>query len=136
MSGSSSSTKSRAMAGRRARLVPRSRLRSPGSTRRMWSGSSTGPLVTSPNHPEYPAAHGTNTSAMAEVFSEFLGTDEIDLDLRGFDAAGAPGNLDAVRHYDTTAELRNEIIGARLWAGLHYRRSSEACVHLGRKVAH
>jgi len=94
------------------------------------------PLVTTPNHPEYPAAHGTNTSAMAEVFSEFLGTDEIDLDIRGFDAAGAPGNLDAVRHYDTTAELRNEIIGARLWAGLHYRRSSEAGVHLGRKVAH
>jgi len=94
------------------------------------------PLVTTPNHPEYPAAHGTNTSAMAEVFGEFLGTDEIDLTIHGFDAAGAPGNLDAVRHYDTADELRNEIIGARLWAGLHYRRSSEAGVHLGRKVAH
>jgi len=94
------------------------------------------PLVTTPNHPEYPAAHGTNTSAMAEVFSEFLGTDEIDLDIHGFDASGAPGNLDAVRHYDTVDQLRNEIIGARLWGGIHYRRSSEAGVHLGRKVAH
>jgi hypothetical protein len=94
------------------------------------------PLVTTPNHPEYPAAHGTNTSAMGEVFSEFLGTEQIDLDLHGFDAAGAAGNLDAVRHYDTVDQLRNEIIGARLWGGLHYRRSSEAGVHLGRKVAH
>ena len=94
------------------------------------------PLVTTPNHPEYPAAHGTNTSAMAEVFSEFLGTDHIDLDIHGFDAAGAPGNLDAVHHFDTAGQLRNEVINARLWGGLHYRRSSEVGVHLGRKVAH
>jgi hypothetical protein len=94
------------------------------------------PLVTTPNHPEYPAAHGTNTSAMAEVFSEFLGTDQIDLDIRGFDAAGAPGNLDAVHHFDTAEQLRNEVINARLWGGIHYRRSGEVGVHLGRKVAH
>jgi len=94
------------------------------------------PLVTTPNHPEYPGAHGTNTSAMAEVFSEFLGTDDIDLDIRGFDAAGAAGNLDAVRHFDTTDQLRTEIVGARLWGGIHYRFSTEAGVQLGRKVAH
>ena len=51
------------------------------------------PLVTTPNHPEYPAAHGTNTSAMAEVFTEFLGTDQIDLNIRGFDAAGLARKL-------------------------------------------
>jgi hypothetical protein len=94
------------------------------------------PLVTTPNHPEYPAAHGTNTSAMAEVFSEFLGTDHIDMDIRGFDAAGAAGNLDAVHHFDTAEQLRDEVISARLWGGIHYRRSSEVGVHLGRKVAH
>jgi hypothetical protein len=94
------------------------------------------PLVTTPNHPEYPAAHGTNTSAMAEVFSEFLGTDNIDLDIHGFDAAGPPGNLDAVHHFDTADQLREEVINARLWGGIHYRRSSEAGVHLGLKVAH
>ena len=94
------------------------------------------PLVTTPNHPEYPAAHGTNTSAMAEVFAEFLGTDQIDLDIRGFDAAGPAGNFNAVHHFDTAAQLREEVIGARLWGGLHYRRSSEAGVQLGQKVAH
>jgi hypothetical protein len=94
------------------------------------------PLVTTPNHPEYPAAHGTNTSAMAEVFSEFLGTDDIDLDIHGFDAAGLPGNLDAVHHFDTADQLREEVINARLWGGIHYRRSSEVGVHLGLKVAH
>jgi hypothetical protein len=94
------------------------------------------PLVTTPNHPEYPAAHGTNTSAMAEVFSEFLGTDQIDLDIHGFDPAGPAGNLNAVHHFDTADQLREEVINARLWGGLHYRRSSEVGVHLGEKVAH
>jgi hypothetical protein len=94
------------------------------------------PLLATPNHPEYPSAHGTITSGIAEVFSELLGTDEIDLDLRGFDPTGPPGNFNAVRHFDTTEELRDEIIDARLWAGIHYRFSTEAGVRLGGKIAH
>jgi hypothetical protein len=93
------------------------------------------PLLTTPNHPEYPAAHGVITSAMAEVFSTFLGTNQIDLDIRGFDAAGPAGNLNAVRHFDMPNDLRHEIIDARLWAGLHYHFSGVAGVVFGRKVA-
>jgi hypothetical protein len=93
------------------------------------------PLIATPNHPEYPAAHGSMTSAMAEVFSQFLGTDAINVDIHGFDPAGAPGNLDAVRHFATAADLRAEIIDARLWGGMHYRFSSVAGVNLGRDVA-
>lgn len=93
------------------------------------------PLLVTPNHPEYPAAHGTITSAMAEVFSDFLGTQRIDVDIHGFDATRAPGNLDAVIHFEMANDLRNEIIYARLWAGLHYQFSSVAGVVLGRSVA-
>jgi hypothetical protein len=93
------------------------------------------PLLTTPNHPEYPAAHGVITSAMVEVFSTFLGTNRIELEIHGFDAAGPPGNLSAVRHFDMPNDLRHEIIGARLWAGLHYHFSGVAGVGLGRKVA-
>jgi VCPO second helical-bundle domain len=93
------------------------------------------PLLTTPNHPEYPGAHGAITSAMAQVFATFLGTGQIGLDIHGFDPAGPPGNLTAVRHFDTPSDLRHEIINARLWAGLHYRFSSVAGVALGRVVA-
>ena len=93
------------------------------------------PLTTTPNHPEYPAAHGSITSAMAEVFSSFLGTKEFNLTIRGFDPSGAPGNLNAVRTYGTPQMLRREIIDARMWAGLHYHFSSVAGVVLGRQVA-
>lgn len=93
------------------------------------------PLLTTPNHPEYPAAHGAITSAMAEVFSTFLGTQRINVHIHGFDAAGPAGNLNAINHFETASLLRSEIIYARLWAGLHYHFSSVAGVVLGRNVA-
>jgi len=93
------------------------------------------PLLTTPNHPEYPSAHGTLTSAMAEVFRAVLGTNRIDLDIHGFDPAGPAGNLNAVRHFEKTSDLRREIINARLWAGLHYRLSTVTGIALGRQVA-
>jgi len=93
------------------------------------------PLLQTPNHPEYPAAHGTITSAIAEVLSSFLGTRSFNLDIHGFDATGPAGNLNAVRHFEMANDLRNEIIYARLWGGLHYHFSSVEGVVLGRNVA-
>jgi hypothetical protein len=87
------------------------------------------PLLTTPNHPEYPAAHGSITGAMAEVLSWFRGTDAIDVNIRGTAA------LTAVRHFDTADELLEEIVNARVWGGVHYRGSVEAGVKLGQKVA-
>jgi hypothetical protein len=93
------------------------------------------PLLTTPNHPEYPCAHCVITSAMAEVFSAFLGTNQFGLDLHGFDPAGPSGNLNAVRHFDMPNDLRQEVIDARIWAGLHYHFSGVAGVVLGRNIA-
>ena len=93
------------------------------------------PLATTPNHPEYPAAHGSLTSAMAEVLSTFLDTNHFSLLIRGFDPAGGAGNMNAVQVFSMPGELRNQIIDARMWAGLHYRFSTVAGVVLGRKVA-
>ena len=93
------------------------------------------PLLTTPNHPEYPAAHGVITSAMAEVFSTFLDTNHINLDIHGFDPAGPAGNLAAVQQFDKPNDLRRQIIDARVWAGVHYRFSGVAGVVLGRNVA-
>jgi len=86
-----------------------------------------------PNHPEYPAAHGSISSAMAEVFSSYLDTNRFNLVVRGFNPL--TGNMDAVRVYRTPADIRNEIVDARVWAGFHYRFSGVAGVVLGRKVA-
>ena len=93
------------------------------------------PLLTTPNHPEYPCAHCSLSSATAEVYSTFMRTNMINIDVHGFDAAGPPGNLNAVRHFGMPNNLRSEVIYARLWAGLHYHFSGVAGIVLGRKVA-
>jgi len=93
------------------------------------------PLLTTPNHPEYPCAHCVLTSAMAQVFSSFLGTDQINLDLHGFDPTGPTGNLNAVRHFTTTNDLRTEVANARQWGGLHYPFSTVAGLAVGQNVA-
>ena len=41
------------------------------------------PLIATPNHPEYPSAHSTISSAIVEVLTRFLGTDAIDVDRPG-----------------------------------------------------
>jgi len=64
-----------------------------------------------------------------------LCTNRVSLDIHGFNPTGAPGNLDAVRHFDTADALRADVENARVWGGLHYRFSTIAGVDLGRDVA-
>ena len=90
------------------------------------------PLLSTPNHPEYPAAHGCLTSAEAEVFANFFGTNQIDVDL----TSTVPNLVQPTRHYDRVVDLVQEIIDARVWGGLHYRESGVKGVNVGRKVAH
>jgi len=86
------------------------------------------PFIGTPNHPEYPAAHGSLTGAITEVLTEFFGTDQLNVDIHG-----SPG--DTVRHFATAEEIVQEIVDARVWAGVHYRGSVESGVKLGQKVA-
>jgi hypothetical protein len=90
------------------------------------------PLLATPNHPEYPSAHGCFTSAEAEVLAAFLGTNHINLDM----TSTVPNLLHPSRHYDRVVELVQEIINARVWAGIHYRQSVVQGVNVGRQVAH
>lgn len=88
------------------------------------------PLLGTPAHPEYPAAHGCVTSAQAEVFAAFLGTQQIGVTIPST-VPGIPA-----RYYTTASELTKEVIDTCVWAGLHYRGSAITGTNLGRKVAH
>jgi vanadium-dependent haloperoxidase-like protein len=91
------------------------------------------PLLTTPNHPEYPAAHGCATSALARAMAAALGTKHLNVDIPG--ATGGGTTLTTSRHYNSVGDLEREIVNARVWAGLHYRGSGEAGVDIGRDVA-
>jgi hypothetical protein len=91
------------------------------------------PLLATPNHPEWPSAHGCVTSALAEVLANVLHTNHIDLTIWG--AENGATSLTASRHFDTVDQIEDQIVDARVWIGYHYRNSVEAGVDLGGKVA-
>jgi hypothetical protein len=91
------------------------------------------PLLSTPNHPEYPAAHGCVTSAVADVLANALGTQTIDATLWG--ATGGATTLTTTEHFDTAQQLKDEVVNARVWAGLHFRSSVVAGESLGDSVA-
>jgi hypothetical protein len=92
------------------------------------------PLLTTPNHPEYPAAHGCLTASDALVDAKLLGTHHIDVDIMGAVGRNVT-TLTTTRHYATVEDLDREIVDARVWAGLHFRYSGVTGVELGEDVA-
>jgi hypothetical protein len=92
------------------------------------------PLLTTPNHPEYPAAHTCVTGAEAEMYATALGTNHIDVTILG-SADGTPNNWAATHTFKTVNDLQREVVNARVWAGLHYRGSALEGVEIARDVA-
>lgn len=91
------------------------------------------PLLTTPNHPEYPSQHGCVTSALAETLAAALGTRNFNLTMPG--AQNGASTLTTSRTYATVGDLLTELVNARVWAGLHYRNSVVVGEALGTTAA-
>jgi hypothetical protein len=87
------------------------------------------PLLTAP-YPSHPSGHLCNDGAHLRVLQMFFGTDEI-----GFDVTSRAFPNDPPRHFGGFSEPLEEIIEARIWAGLHYRTADVQAALLGRNVA-
>lgn len=86
------------------------------------------PLGETPMHPEYPCAHCITSSAVAAVIRASVGEDIGTLSLT---SATAPG---VTRRWTRLDDYVNEVSNARIWAGFHYRFSTEAGQDMGRKI--
>jgi hypothetical protein len=91
------------------------------------------PLLGTPTHPEYPAAHGCVTSAFTDALAAALHTKHLDVTVPG--ATNGGSTLTTTRRYGSVASIQNEIVGARIWVGFHYRNSVEQGLELGNDVA-
>ena len=89
-------------------------------------------LAMLPNHPEYVAAHTTFASAIAEMLTNVLGTSNIGISLTSTTTMLSPRTT---YDYATAQDLRDQVINARVWGGLHYRNSSLVGDAVGRRVA-
>jgi hypothetical protein len=91
------------------------------------------PLVTTPNHPEYPSQHGCVTSALAQVLANAVGTTDIDATIPG--ATGGGTGLTTSQTFATVDDLLTQLVNARVWIGFHYRNSVVTGENLGTGVA-
>jgi hypothetical protein len=62
-----------------------------------------------------------------------LHSDHLNLTIPG--ATGGGTTLTTSRQYNTVQDIQNEIVDARVWAGLHFRNSVEQGENLGNDVA-
>ena len=89
-------------------------------------------LVTTPNHPEYPAAHGCFSGASTETLSYFFGTDDFTFTV----TSNFPGVMTAVHAYPSFSQALQEVLEARIYGGMHYRNSTHKGAILGKQVSH
>jgi hypothetical protein len=89
----------------------------------MWK-----PLTTTPNHPEYPAAHACHTSAAVTALQAFFGTDNVSFSLD----SRVTGTTRTFRRLHDAVD---DVGLARMLAGFHFRHSVDVGTELGRSVA-
>ena len=86
------------------------------------------PLGMTPPHPEYPCAHCIVASAVSEVLQRVGGADVGELTLT---SAIPPG---ATRKWKRLEDYSKEVSEARIYAGFHYRFSTEVANTMGKKI--
>ena len=87
------------------------------------------PLLTTPAYPSYVSGYSGLTGAFTRALQDALRTRDLDLTLT---STAVPG---AVRDYDTGAALRQDVVDARIWLGIHFRFDDTGGVAMGQHVA-
>lgn len=85
------------------------------------------PVGVTPMHPEYPCAHCIVAAAISTVLQGAVGN-EVDISLTSSTASGA------TRKWTRLQDYSDEVSNARIYAGFHYRFSTEVGKDMGRKI--
>jgi hypothetical protein len=88
------------------------------------------PLLGTPPHPDYPSAHNIYSGATAEVIRRLIGIDQLT-----FSSVLALPTGPLVRSWNSLSEAEKDVIGARIWAGIHFRTADEHGIALGHAIA-
>lgn len=86
------------------------------------------PLADTPMHPEYPCAHCISSSAAATVLQALVGDSPGEITMT---SASAPA---VTRKWTRLQDYSDEVSSARIYAGFHYRFSTEVGKDMGRKI--
>lgn len=86
------------------------------------------PLGVTPMHPEYPCAHCIVAAAVSTVLQNVAGN-QVEISLASPTASGA------TRKWTRLQDYNEEVSNARVYAGFHYRFSTEVGMNMGKKIA-
>jgi hypothetical protein len=86
------------------------------------------PLGETPMHPEYPCAHCIVSAAVSTVLQAIAGNEIGEITLT---SPTAPG---VTRKWTRLQDYADEVSNARIYAGFHYRFSTEVAKDMGRKI--
>lgn len=103
-----------------------------GANSELMADAAWTPLGTTPNHPEYPAAHGCATGVSSRLVEDFFGTRKVHVvvDNKTTFSDGVHTHT-----FDSTEDWFEEVYWARILAGFHFHHSMEDGGTLGRQVA-
>jgi hypothetical protein len=103
-----------------------------GGNSELMADSAWSSLATTPNHPEYPAAHGCVTGVSSRLVEDFFGTRKVHVVV---DNQTTFSDGVHTHTFDSTADWFEEVYWARILAGLHFHHSMEDGGTLGQQVA-
>ena len=86
------------------------------------------PLGDTPMHPEYPCAHCITSATISTVLRDIVGDDFGEFSLT---SSTAPG---VTRKWTRLQDYSDEVSNARIYAGFHYRFSTEVGKEMGKKI--
>lgn len=110
---------------------PVTSIRAGGGDPRLTGDAEWMSLVTTPNHPEYPAGHGCLSGASTSTLKRFFHDDAVAFTIDSTIA----GVTTPVRTYSSFSEALDEVVDARVYGGMHYRFTGEVGARIGGKVA-
>jgi hypothetical protein len=87
------------------------------------------PLDATPMHPEYPCAHCIVAASMGSVLENEFGTVDIPEV-----AITSPATPNVTHRWTNLNAFVKEVSEARIWAGFHYRTSTEVGADMGRRI--
>jgi hypothetical protein len=86
------------------------------------------PLIVTPAYPDYVSGYNGYTAAFSAGLEELFGTRHLHLTLI---SSAVPD----VRMYDSGAQLRSDVVNARIWLGIHFRFADTAARQMGVSLA-
>lgn len=87
------------------------------------------PLIEAPMHPEYPSAHAILAATLGSVLMADVGDEPMPVL-----TTSSPTAKGAARRWTSVDDFVREVADSRIYAGIHYRTSTETGAAMGRSI--